>query len=233
LEVGGRISVLSDQYPGIAIGHMISSGEADFQESELNENVDAEADLVEGTGAANGRAESVELLMAATQYVEAGEWSNAQECITQAIRIDPENGTAYQQRVWVLLELGKFAEALQDAEVAVCMEPDDSESYRARGAAYIKAGHFERAVVDLTRYIDEEDLGTASGTRASRGYYLRGLAYAGLGNFQKAVKDYSRAIRQWPDWPEPYEARAEAYEIIGNSELARADRDQARRRATP
>jgi tetratricopeptide (TPR) repeat protein len=233
LDVDGRVSVLSGQYLEIAIAHMISSGEADVQDIEFNENVDAEADLVEGTGAANGRAESVELLMAATQYIEAGEWSNAQECLTQAIRIDPENGTAYQQRVWVLLELGKFAEALQDAEFAVRMEPDDSESYRARGAACIKAGHFERAVVDLTRYVDEEDLGTASGTRASRGYYLRGLAYAGLGNFQQAVKDYSRAIRQWPDWPEPYEARAEAYEIIGNSRLARADRDQARRRATP
>jgi tetratricopeptide (TPR) repeat protein len=113
------------------------------------------------------------------------------------------------------------------------MEPDDSESYRARGAARVKAGQFEQAIVDLTRYIEEEDTNRGIGDRASRGYYLRGVSYAGLGNFKQAIKDYGRAIRCFPDWPEPYEARAEAYEFVGNSRLARADHDEARRRATP
>ncbi len=111
--------------------------------------------------------------MAASQHIEAGEWSEAQECLNAVIRFEPENGTAYQQRVWVLLELGRLVEALQDAELAVRMEPDDSESYRAQGAACLKAGQFEQAVVDLTRYVAEEDTSVASGTRASRGYYLR------------------------------------------------------------
>ncbi len=170
LDVDGRVSVLKVEYPEFAIADRISSGDTDSQDSELNENTDAQADLVEGSGAANNRAEAADLLIAASQYVEAGEWTKAQECLTEVIRIEPENGTAYQQRVWVLLEFGMFAEALQDAEVAVRMEPDDSESYRAQGASCIKVGQFERAVVDLTRYVDEEDKSGASGTRSSRGY---------------------------------------------------------------
>jgi Flp pilus assembly protein TadD len=233
LDVDGRVSVLKVEYPGFATADGISFGEADSQDSELNENTDAQADFEEGTGAANNQAESAELLIAALHYVEAGEWGRALECLNEVIRIEPENGTAYQQRVWVLLELGMSAEALQDAEAAVRMEPDDSESYQARGAACIKVGQFERAVADLTQYVDEEDTSVASGTHASRGYYLRGLAHAGLGNFHQAIKDYGRAIRCWPDWPEPYEARAEAYQSIGDSKLARADHDQARRRAVP
>ncbi len=47
-----------------------------------------------------------------------------------------------------------------------------------------------------------------------------GLAHAGLGDVQKALKDYNRAIRLWPDWPEPYEARAEAYKFVGDSARA-------------
>ena len=133
----------------------------------------------------------------------------------------------------MLLELAMFDFALADAKAAVRLESDDPESYLARGAAYLKVYQFELAIVDLTRYIDDEDEHAASGKRASRGYYLRGLAQAGLFKTQQAIKDYALAIRRWPDWPEPYEARALAYELVGNSKLAAADRDEARRRATP
>jgi Tfp pilus assembly protein PilF len=233
LDVHGRVSALGAEYPSFAVADDIRSGKTDSQDSEWNEDPEAEADLEEGTEASTSRGESIELLMAASQHIEAGEWSEAQECLDAVIRFEPENGTAYQQRVWVLLELGMLVEALEDAELAVRMEPDDSESYRARGAACLKAGQFEQAVVDLTRYVAEEDTSVASGTRASRGYYLRGLAYAGLGNVRKAIKDYDRAIHCWPDWPEPYEARAQAYELVGNLARARADHDEARRRAAP
>ena len=233
LDVHGRVSALRAEYPSFALADDIRSGKTYSQDSEWNEDLEAQADIEEGTEVSTSRVETVELLMAASQHIEAGEWSEAHECLNAVIRFEPENGTAYQQRVWVLLELGMLAEALQDAELAVRMEPDDSESYRARGATCLKAGQFEQAVVDLTRYVAEEDTSVAIGTRASRGYYLRGLAYAGLGDVRKAIKDYGRAIRCWPDWPEPYEARAEAYELVGNSARARADHDEARRRAAP
>ena len=206
LDVYGRVSALRSEILSFALADDIRSGETSSQDSEWNENTEAQADLEERTEASS-RVESVELLLAASQHIEAGEWSEAHECLNAVIRFEPENGEAYQQRVWVLLELGMLVEALQDAELAVRLEPDDSESYRARGAACLKAGQFEQAVVDLTRYVTEEDTSTASGTQASRGYYLRGLAYAGLGNVREAIKDYGRAIRCWPDWPEPYEAR--------------------------
>lgn len=149
------------------------------------------------------------------------------------IRLEPRNGTAYQQRAWVLIELGLSPEALKDAETAVRLEHDDSESYLARGAAYVKVRRFESAIADLTRYIKDVDEPVASGRHASRGFYLRGFAHSGLRNFSKAIKDYGRAIRRWPDWPEPYEARAEIYELLGKTKRADADREQARRRATP
>jgi Flp pilus assembly protein TadD len=233
LDVDGRVSALKVVYPGLALADTISSGATDSEDDECDEETDAATDCEESTDVDETRAESDELLLVASGYIEAGDWNKAHECLSEAIRLDSENGTAYQQRALVLLELGLFVEALQDAEAAVHLEPDDSDAYRARGAAYIKVGQFEQAIVDLTRYVHEEDTNVASGARPSRGYYLRGLAHAGLGNVQQAIKDYTRAIRCWPDWPEPYEARAQAYELVGKSSLARADHDQARRRAMP
>lgn len=200
---------------------------------EPSEECGREPDLNVGSNAPPVRVDTVALLVDASQYVEAEEWEKANECLTRVIRLEPRNGTAYQQRAWVLIELGLLSEALKDAETAVRLEHDDSESYLVRGAAYVKVGRFEPAIVDLTRYIKDVDEPVASGRRASRGFYLRGFAHAGLRNFKAAIKDYGRAIRRWPDWPEPYEARAEIYELLGKTKRADADREQARRRATP
>jgi tetratricopeptide (TPR) repeat protein len=233
LDDAGRVSLLKIEYPELARADTISTEPADPQNGELNEDRNARTDLKVATDFDTRGAESAELFYEASQYVEAGEWCKAKECLSKVICLEPDNGTAYQERALVHLELRMFDDALHDAEAAVRLEPNDSDSYLARGAAYVEVRQFENAIADLTQYINDEDFLAASGGHASRGYYLRGLAFAGLGNLQKAIKDYDRAIHRWPDWPEPYEARAEAYESLGNSKLARADQDEARRRATP
>ena len=233
LDAVYRVSLLKTEYRGLARTDFSSSGRVGPLGGEANQNQDAQADLKDAGKAETTCAETAALLFEASQFAEAGEWGKSNQCLGEAIRIEPDNATAYQQRTLVLLELGMIDAALRDAEAAMRLEPDDSESYLARGAAYMKVCRFEEAVTDLTQYLDHEDFLAASGRYASRGYYLRGLAYAGLRNYQRAIKDYSRAIQRWPDWPEPYEARAEAYEFIGNSRLANADRDEARHRATP
>ena len=233
LEVRERVSALETGYPIIAITYDLEFNPPDYDDSESDENADISADIEDPPESSASCEESVELQLAASLHIRTGEWKEALECLNAVIRLEPDNGTAYQQRVWVLLELGLNGEAMDDGELAVSLEPDDSESYRARGAAYHKIGKFEQAVVDLTRYIAEENIPTSSGIHASRGYYLRGLAHAGLGDMRKAIKDYSEAIRCWPDWPEPYEARSEAYQHIGKPALALADQDEARRRAAP
>ena len=166
-------------------------------------------------------------------HLEAGEWERAVEVFTAALRANPQDAEAYQQRARAYLELGKVNDALQDAEAAVRYEPEDAECYLVRGAALVKTRQFDPAIADLTRYLKEEDTYTSGGPRASRALYWRGLAYAGQGEIRRAVRDYSSAIHRWPDWPEPYEARAEAYDFLGKFKAAAADRKQAERRAAP
>lgn len=220
-----RIELLKVEYPEFA--------KAEPDGFELNAGSQIEDAATEDDDSAAPHEDPVVLLVEAAQHIEAGEWESACRCLDAALEIEPDNGAACQQRALVLLELDLFDEAMRDAQAAVRLEPDDSESYLARGAAYVKVRQYELAIDDLTRYLDEEDYRSAAGRFASRGYYLRGLAYAGLRDFSRAVKEYGLAINRWPDWPEPYEARAEAHEFLGHSQLARNDREQARRRATP
>jgi tetratricopeptide (TPR) repeat protein len=232
LDENARMGLLKVAYPGFARSEFVAAKEVDHHDPEAPHNAEIQSANDDCEVDSEG-VDSVELLLEASQDIEAGKWDAAIERLNDVLRREPENGTAYQQRALVYLEMEKFDDALLDAEAAVRFEPDDLESYLARGAAHIKVGRFDEALVDLTRYVDEEDVHATDGRRPSRGYYLRGLAQAGLGNYQRAIQDYGRAICRFPDWPEPYEARAEAHEHLGNPERAHADRDEGRRRAMP
>ncbi len=167
----------------------------------------------------------------ATVLVLQGQWEEAVRLLSAVLLDDPQDGEAYQQRALAYMGLGRGKEALADAELAVRWSPDDSESYRVRGTAYLGLQQCARAIADFTRYLDEEDVTAANPERLGRICYARGAAYAKDGDLGQAIADFSRAIRRWPQWPAPYEARASLYEQQGEAKRALADRAEAARRA--
>lgn len=96
--------------------------------------------------------------------------------------------------------------------------------------AYSQMRRFEAAISDLSAYLEEEDVFYGDGMSASKALYFRRLAFTGQQNFPRAIKDFSKAIIRWPCWPEPYEARAFAFEQLGEHKKAAADREEAERR---
>jgi Tfp pilus assembly protein PilF len=212
------VELLAGEFPSLVVEGASSAAveEAEREEETMGEQGDGpDAD---------------EPFAAGVFYARTGQWREAILAFSAAIRDDPDDGEAYQQRTWAYLEYGQNDKALADAQQAVRLAPDDPESYRARGTAYLQAGYCERAIDDFTYYIKEEDVSGCDGTRPARGYYFRGLAYAALGDVRRAVADYDRAILRWRDWPEPYEARADAYDHLGMFPKARDDRAEAARR---
>jgi tetratricopeptide (TPR) repeat protein len=167
----------------------------------------------------------------AVVLMQQGQWEEAVRLLSEVLMHDPRDGEAYQQRALAYLGLGKWKEALTDAEQAVRSSPDDSESFRVRGMAYLDSQQWARAVADFTRYLEAEDVTAADPARVSRVYYSRGTAYAKDGELSRAIADFTKAIRRWPQWPAPYEARACAYERLGKTKKALADREEAAQRA--
>jgi tetratricopeptide (TPR) repeat protein len=158
-----------------------------------------------------------------------GRWHEAAQALSDALARDPRDGEAYQQRALAYLKLERRTEALADAEEAVRWLPDDSDSYRVRGMVCLELDRYDRAVADFTRYLREEDRGRIVPAQVGEVYYLRGLAHAKRGQPSKAISDFTDATRQWPAWAAPYEARAAAYEQLGKSKKALADREEAGR----
>ena len=66
-----------------------------------------------------------------------------------------------------------------------------------------------------------------SNARGSQCYLDRGSALAALRRFDEAVADFTQAIELAPNSAKAYRMRAEVYELLGKSDLARADEQQA------
>jgi len=118
-------------------------------------------------------------------------------------------------------------DALKDAEKAVQFDSDDPESYRVCGTAHLHDGQPDRAIEDLTQYLKKRNRCDSDSTRPSAAFYHRGLARVEQGDLSWAVSDYTKAINEWPNWPEPYEARAEIYQRLGKGWKAEADLERA------
>ncbi len=166
----------------------------------------------------------------ATIHMQNGQPEEALHWLSNVILHDNKDGEAYQQRALAYISLSKWSEALADAEESVRLLPDESESYRARGMAYLYCKQYAAAIRDFSRYLSEEDAMGSNPARPGAVYYFRGLAYEGEGNLRRALADFTKAIRRWPQWSTPYEARGRVYERLGETAKARVDRDEAVRR---
>lgn len=157
----------------------------------------------------------------------AGQFAEAIQELSIAIEENPEDVEAYQQRAMAYLGLDRVEEALADAHKAVVMAPEDVESYFLRGKALMHNGLYDLALADFDVVIDDNDDHGSAGNRLAEAYYQRGLVRAIQRDMSGAIRDFSRAIGNIPCRAEVYEARAAAYEFLGNSRKAQQDREEA------
>jgi tetratricopeptide (TPR) repeat protein len=123
----------------------------------------------------------------------------------------------------VRCERGNFLEALRDADRAIAVQPENTQFYGSRVVIRLALKRPEEALGDAELMLRQK--------ANAKAYYFRGLAEAGLGRWQNAVDDFSQSVRMRPELAYPLRARAEAYEHLGDSVLAGADRINAERNA--
>ena len=69
-------------------------------------------------------------------------------CLTEAIRLDPKNATAYYRRGNTLAALNDHARAIADYTEAIRLRPDWVEAFAARATARSRADDHEQAIAD-------------------------------------------------------------------------------------
>ena len=156
------------------------------------------------------------LFTLAVEYFNEGRYRLAAAAATRAIRLDPRDGEAYQQRASARVKQGRYRKALADCIRSLRREPDDWTTYRVCGAAYLGLGKYEEAKRDLGFVLRQDKLDAEA-------LYLRGRVWIALGQPRRAVSDFDKSLAVRPLVAEVYYHSGLANQELGELEDAEAD----------
>lgn len=122
------------------------------------------------------------------RFFNKGEWDEAVEAYSSALRLQPALTQAWAGRGGVKLRQGNYEEALQDLNEALRQDQDNLFAMRDRAEARAKTGDLEGAVSDYNR-----KLMLAPGD--GRALCGRGEVRLQMGDRAGAVQDFELAIR--------------------------------------
>jgi tetratricopeptide (TPR) repeat protein len=154
--------------------------------------------------------------------VREGNYQQAAEAFSEAIRLRPHDVEALEERAQTYLLLRRYHDALADCDRAIILDSSSIAAHCCRGMVRVHSGEYSSSLADFQRALRLDGHYAAA-------YYGRGLAYAGLGNYARAVADYGRALHHGTLSPEIFDARSMAFDQLGRPVRAQADREKARR----
>jgi tetratricopeptide (TPR) repeat protein len=132
---------------------------------------------------------------------------------------------AYKNMLKTDASVAEYTEALKEMEKLKRNPKIVGPLYRERAEQYIRLKDYDKAIVDLTRCIElQPGLGLTLLERAE--------CYNFKKNYKAMVADVTEALRVGIDLPmqfRAYNGRANAYEKLGQTELAKADREKVRK----
>ena len=129
--------------------------------------------------------------------IHRGNTKYAIETLQNAVRNDPENGTAYYNLGLGLRQAKKITEAENAWQSAVRLRPDMSEAYVALAQSALLDGNMNALAQSATSIINLLPDSPA-------GYALRALSSTRRGQWSNAERDASKAISLAPQAPDGY-----------------------------
>jgi tetratricopeptide (TPR) repeat protein len=115
---------------------------------------------------------------------------------SETIRLDPEYGTAYNNRGNAYHRKKEYQRAITDYNQAIFLNPQYAAfPYNNRGTVYFDMGDYDRAIADYSQAIQLDDTDAIT-------HYNRGEAYEYKGDRERALADYQTALSLQPDHPE-------------------------------
>jgi len=109
----------------------------------------------------------------------------------EAIRLNPQDASAYYDRSAAYQKLGDFEQARLDYREAIGFDLQLGPAHYNKGAEYYKLGEYEKAVEQFTEAIHFGSL--RLDPQYARSYYFRGVAYQQLGMDEEAARDFAKA----------------------------------------
>jgi tetratricopeptide (TPR) repeat protein len=110
----------------------------------------------------------------------------------QAIKLNPNDTHAFNNRGNAYANKGQYDRAIQDYDQAIKLDPNYAAAFDGRGFAYNAKGQYDRAIQDYDQAIklNPNDAYAFNG---------RGVAYNAKGQYDRAIQDYDQAIKLNPN----------------------------------
>jgi adenylate cyclase len=141
----------------------------------------------------------------------------ADELMSQALALDPNNAAAHNSEAWVLREHGRLEEAIAERERALDLDPADVGAMEGLAWDHGALGQYEKALELFDKAI------RLSPRDPELEYMCEGKssAYFGLKQYDQAIDRAHRAIAVGPGAPGPHANLAAALALTGHEAEAR------------
>ncbi len=165
-------------------------------------------------------AAAVLVILAVLTNLQTRVWKDRLSLWNHALKINPENYIAYDNRAPAYTASGQLDAAMADYDVAIRLNPDFADAYYGRGGVWEKKGNTKNALTDYNKAIElKPDFLSA--------YNNRGNIRQTLGDPDGALEDYSRAISLKNGFYFAYVNRGLLRKKLGDTPGAFADLDMA------
>lgn len=153
-------------------------------------------------------------------YNRAHKYDRAIQDYEQAIRLSPDDPSAFYGLGTAEYRKGDYGSALYAFGLAIWLDPKNAKAFAGRGNADAREKMYGDAVWNYDQAI-RLDPGNATT------FYDRGLAYYHNQNYDSAIKDFDEAIRLNPKRPEGFVGRGVVYSRNGDTNRAVYDFNHA------
>ena len=126
-------------------------------------------------------------------YVNQNDLPNAEQALSSAVELDPNNATLRMNYGYVLLLRERFPDADRELHKAITLRDDLGGAHLYRGRALIRLGKLNEAEAELNRAVN---LGGIAGVVAHR--YL-GALYSEQGENEKAIAALEKYLKLSPN----------------------------------
>lgn len=154
--------------------------------------------------------------------IDRGSYDEAIEYISKSIELEPEDFALYRQRAQLFRLNEKFEKAIEDCDRAIELD-EHSMVHCERARSHLSLKKYENVIDDCKVEIE---LSSVDNQESWVPYHLIGLAQIELNQLDEAVVSLSRSLEIQIS-KEAYQARARAYEKLGEEDKAKEDFEKA------
>lgn len=152
-------------------------------------------------------------LIRADIYVRQKNWEGALADMNEAIRLKPHEADYYLNRAFIRYNLDDFFGAMSDYNYTIELEPYNSAALFNRALLRYEVNDLARAATDFEGVLKLDP-------QNFHALYNLGLVNLERGKYRDAIADFQKIAERYPRFHPAFYAMAEAYNKMGNTQLA-------------